>query len=69
MANVRLAANNLQQLPAAAMTWRLDADAFDELTLELILRQDHIPLRRALVQAVPTPPSSTRRTSPRCCNG
>jgi len=52
MVNVRLSAHNLQQLPAAAMTWRLDSDAFDELTLELMRRQDHIPLRRALLQAV-----------------
>ncbi len=52
MINVRLAANNLQQLPAAAMTWRLDPDAFDELALELIRRDDPIPLRRALLQAV-----------------
>ncbi|MEV6929404.1 ATP-binding protein [Dactylosporangium sp. NPDC051485] len=51
MINLRLAAHNLQQLPAAAMTWRLDADAFDELALELIRRGDHIPLRRALLQA------------------
>lgn len=52
MVNVRISAHNLQQLPAAAMTWRLDPDAFDELTLELIRRQDDIPLRRALLQAV-----------------
>ncbi|GIF69310.1 hypothetical protein Ais01nite_73450 [Asanoa ishikariensis] len=52
MINVRLSAQNLQQLPAAAMTWRLDANAFDELTLELLRRSDHIPLRRALLQAV-----------------
>ena len=52
MINVRLSAHNLQELPAAAMTWRLDPVAFDELTLELLRRQDHIPLRRALLQAV-----------------
>ncbi|BCJ58155.1 AlbA family DNA-binding domain-containing protein [Micromonospora endophytica] len=52
MINVRLSAHNLQQLPAAAMTWRLDPDAFDELTLELLRRQDLIPLRRALLQSV-----------------
>ncbi|WP_432903962.1 AlbA family DNA-binding domain-containing protein [Micromonospora matsumotoense] len=52
MINVRFSAHNLQQLPAAAMTWRLDPDAFDELTLELLRRQDLIPLRRALLQSV-----------------
>lgn len=37
-----------EQLPAAAMTWRLDPDAFDEL----LRRQDLIALRRALLQSV-----------------
>ncbi|MEU7171457.1 MULTISPECIES: helix-turn-helix domain-containing protein [Micromonospora] len=50
--SVRLAAHNLQQLPASAMTWRLDASAFDELALELMRRHDDIPLRRALLQAI-----------------
>jgi hypothetical protein len=50
--NIRLSAHNLQQLPAAAMTWQLDASAFDELTLELMRRRDDIPLRRALLQAI-----------------
>ncbi|GAB3831787.1 helix-turn-helix domain-containing protein [Dactylosporangium cerinum] len=47
-----LTAQNLERLPTAAMTWRLDAEAFDELALELMRRKDEIPLRRGLQQAV-----------------
>lgn len=41
----------LQALPAEALTWQLDASTFDELVLELIRRGDDIPLRRMLGQA------------------
>ncbi|SMC98115.1 AlbA family DNA-binding domain-containing protein [Kibdelosporangium aridum] len=43
---------DIEALPAAALTWRLDAGAFAEVSTELIRRGDDIPLRRLLNTAV-----------------
>lgn len=45
-----LTARKLEELPSAAMTWRLDAEGFDQLVTELIRRNDDIPLRQLLTR-------------------
>ncbi len=51
LATSSVGASNLGALPTSALTWRLDADGFDELVTELIRRKDDVPLRRMLAQA------------------
>jgi hypothetical protein len=43
-----LTAGNLAALPTSIATWRLDADSFDQLVMELIRRKDDVPLRQML---------------------
>lgn len=45
-----LTANKLEQLPASALTWQLDASGFDQLVTELMRRNDDIPLRQLLMK-------------------
>ncbi|GHF04184.1 hypothetical protein GCM10017786_42480 [Amycolatopsis deserti] len=40
----------LQELPAAAMTWRIDGDSFEQLVTELLRSNDDISLRTLLTQ-------------------
>jgi hypothetical protein len=49
--NVNLSAQQLEQMPSSAVTWKLDAAGFDELVTELMRRSDDIPLTRMLSQA------------------
>jgi len=49
MAQRDLSARRLEELPSSAVTWKLDADGFDQLVTELIRRNDDIPLRQLLL--------------------
>jgi hypothetical protein len=49
-ASLGLSAQALQQLPASAVTWRVDAEGFDQLITELMRRGDDIPIRQLLNQ-------------------
>lgn len=50
-ARLGMTVSSLQDAPSAVETWRLDADAFDELVTQLQRREDDIPLRRILSEA------------------
>lgn len=45
-----LSARRLEELPSSAVTWKLDADGFDQLVTELMRRNDDIPLRQLLLR-------------------
>jgi hypothetical protein len=45
-----LTASRLEELPASALTWKLDAEGFDQLVTELMRRNDDIPLRQLLTK-------------------
>jgi hypothetical protein len=45
-----LSAIRLEELPSSAVTWKLDADGFDQLATELMRRSDDIPLRQMLLK-------------------
>jgi hypothetical protein len=45
-----LTARKLEELPSAAVTWKLDAEGFDQLVTELMRRGDDIPLRQLLIR-------------------
>ena len=42
---------NLTQVPAASLSWKMDADTFEQLVTELLRRNDDVPVRRLLSQA------------------
>lgn len=43
--------DNLTHIPAAALSWQLDGETFEQLVTELLRRDDDIPLRRLLTRA------------------
>jgi hypothetical protein len=45
-----LSARKLEELPSSAVTWKLDAEGFDQLVTELMRRNDDIPLRQLLLR-------------------
>jgi hypothetical protein len=45
-----MTAQRLEELPSSAVTWKLDAEGFDELVTELMRRNDDIPLRQLLLR-------------------
>lgn len=50
-ARVGHTADNLAELPAAAITWSIDDETFTQLTTELLRRNDDIPLQKLLLRA------------------
>ena len=51
-AQAGLTVQQLEQLPATALSWQLDEDGFRQLATELIRRNDDIPIRQLLMQMV-----------------
>ncbi len=50
-ARLNKAVRDLRDQSTTAITWRMDAETFDELVIELLRQQDDIPLRHLLDQA------------------
>jgi len=50
MAQRDLSARRLEELPSSAVTWKLDAEGFDQLMTELVRRNDDVPLRQLLLK-------------------
>lgn len=46
-----IGASQLQQGPSSVMTWRLDAETFDQLALELMRSGDDVPIKQMLLRA------------------
>ncbi|MGY0233920.1 AlbA family DNA-binding domain-containing protein [Longispora urticae] len=53
-----IAAAELERGPASLMSWRLDAEAFDQLATELMRRNDAIPLRQMLLRSIADVPGA-----------
>lgn len=49
--DISLSAKAIEQMPASAVSWQLDAKGFEEVVLELMRRHDDIPLRSMLLRA------------------
>jgi hypothetical protein len=50
MAQSGLSVRRVEELPSAAVTWKLDAEGLDQLVTELMRRNDDIPLRQLLLK-------------------
>jgi hypothetical protein len=44
------ATRRLEELPSATVTWKIDAEGFDQVVTELMRRNDDIPLRQMLLK-------------------
>ncbi|MER6813434.1 ATP-binding protein [Spirillospora sp. NPDC000708] len=51
MLQIGRSAQSLEQMPTSALTWKLDAEGFDQFITELMRRDDGIPIRKLLLQA------------------
>jgi hypothetical protein len=51
LVNTGRSAQQLEQMPSAAFSWKLDAEGFEQLTVELIRRGDDIPIRQMLIRS------------------